>query len=71
MLHLNVMPVYIQQQLEPNHKQKTITWGGGAHNLSFSKLQNTVQYISLIYRMAEICRSFLSFQKAINIPKLK
>lgn len=44
MLHLNVMPTYIQQQLEPNYKQKIITWGGGAHNLSFSKLQNTVQY---------------------------
>lgn len=44
MPRLNVMPTYIQQQLEPNYKQKIITWGGGAYNLSFSKLQNTVQY---------------------------
>lgn len=41
MLHLNVMPIYIQQQLDPNYKQKIIAWGGGAHYLPFPTLQNT------------------------------
>lgn len=41
-LYLNVTPVYIQQ-FDPNYKQKVITWGEETY-LSFSILQNTVQY---------------------------